>query len=69
MERLNQLAPRDFRFELPFQLYDERELAQILKYHSLELIDAEDPDTLGGIMYFKGLNSVEQCFFKRPKKT
>ena len=63
MERLNQLAPRDFRFELPFQLYDERELVQILKYHGPELIDAEDPHTLGGIMYFKGLNPVEHCVF------
>lgn len=54
---------RDYNAERSFQLHDEHEILSILREHSLELIETESPDKLGGIMYFTDPKRAEHCVF------
>ena len=54
---------RDYGIERSFQLYDEREILQALGSYGLRLVEAEDPDLLGGIMYFTDPKPVDHCVF------
>ena len=61
---------RDYGTERSFQLYDERELLGQLKGLGLELIEAADPDELGGLLYFTDPKPVEHCvFFARKTRS
>jgi hypothetical protein len=46
-----------------FQLYDEQELLEALESYGLNLVEAEDPNQLGGIMYFTDPKPMEHCVF------
>ena len=54
---------RDFGVERSFQLYDEHEVLGALKSFGLELVESEDSDHLGGIMYFTDPKPTEHCVF------
>ena len=54
---------RDYDVERSFQLYDELEILQVLGTHGLELVEAEAPKLLGGIMYFTDPKPLEHCVF------
>ena len=54
---------RDYGTERSFQLYDERELLQVLKRYDTELIEAASPDELGGLLYFTDPKPVDHCVF------
>ncbi len=52
-----------------FQLYDEQELLEALESYGLNLVEAEDPNQLGGIMYFTDPKPMEHCvFYVRKEK-
>ena len=52
---------RDYGVERSFQLYDENEVLGVLRSHGLELVEADDPAILGGIMYFTDPKPVDHC--------
>ena len=54
---------RDFGVERSFQLYDEHEVIGALKSLGLELVEPEDSDQLGGIMYFTDPKPTGHCVF------
>ena len=54
---------RDYGAERSFQLYDELELLDILRKRSIELVKADTPDQLGGLLYFTDPKPVEHCVF------
>jgi len=54
---------RDYGTERSFQLYDERELLGILQDCGMELIAADTPEELGGLLYFTDPKPVEHCVF------
>ena len=54
---------RDYGVERTFQLYDEREMLEVLQEHGMVLIEAESPDTLGGFLYFTDPKPVDHCLF------
>ena len=54
---------RDYGTERSFQLYDERELLQVLNCYDTELIEAASPDELGGLLYFTDPKPVDHCVF------
>ena len=58
---------RDYGVERSFQLYDEEEVLQVLASHGLRLVEVEDPNTLGGVMYFTDPKPVEHCVFYSRK--
>lgn len=54
---------KDYGVERSFQLYDEYELLEALGSYGLRLVETENPDLLGGIMYFTDPRPVEHCVF------
>ena len=60
---LTTVFDRDYGVERSFQLYDEHEILRALQSHRLMLVEAEDPDHLGGIMYFTDPKPVDHCVF------
>lgn len=54
---------RDYGADRSFQLYDEHDVLQTLQSDGLELVEAERPEMLGGIMYFTDPKVVEHCVF------
>ena len=54
---------RDYGAERSFQLYDERELLAILQKGGMELVEADSPEQLGGLLYFTDPKPVEHCVF------
>lgn len=52
---------RDYKAHRSFHLYDEREIFKALADYGLELIEAENADVLGGIMYFTDPKPMEHC--------
>ena len=54
---------RDYGVERSFQLYDEHELLQALDSYGLRLVESENPNSLGGIMYFTDPKPVDHCVF------
>ena len=54
---------RDYGVERSFQLYDEHEVLQVLTSYGLRLVEAEDPNLLGGLMYFTDPKPMEHCVF------
>ena len=58
---------RDYGVERSFLLYDEQEVLQVLASCGLGLVELEDPNTLGGIMYFTDPKPAEHCVFYARK--
>ena len=54
---------RDYGVERSFQLYDEQEILQVMGDYGLSLVEPEDPNLLGGIMYFTDPKPVDHCVF------
>ena len=54
---------KDYKAERSFQLYDEVEMLNHLSASNLSLIDAEQPNALGGVMYFTDPKPVDHCVF------
>ena len=54
---------RDYGADRAFHLYDEQELLRLLKFHGCDLITADDPGQLGGIMFFTDPKPVDHCVF------
>ncbi|MDH3598345.1 MAG: class I SAM-dependent methyltransferase [Candidatus Tectomicrobia bacterium] len=54
---------RDYGAERSFQLYDENDVLQTLRSYGLELVEAESPEVLGGIMYFTDPKPMDHCVF------
>ena len=54
---------RDYGAERSFQLYDEGELLEILQGRGVELVEADGPEQLGGLLYFTDPKPVEHCVF------
>ena len=54
---------RDYGIERSFQLYDEHEILQVLSSYGLRLVEADDPNLLGGIMYFTDPKPVDHSVF------
>ena len=58
---------RDYGVERSFQLYDEWEILQVMGDYGLSLVESEDPNLLGGIMYFTDPKPVDHCVFHLRK--
>ena len=54
---------RDYGVDRAFQLYDEEELREVLKNRQCELVQADAPSQLGGVMYFTDPKPVDHCVF------
>ena len=54
---------RDYGVDRSFQLYDAQEVLGALETHGLELVEAEGPGGLGGVMYFTAPKPMEHCVF------
>lgn len=54
---------RDYGAERSFQLYDEGEVLEILQRRGMELVEADSPEQLGGLLYFTDPKPVEHCVF------
>jgi SAM-dependent methyltransferase len=54
---------RDYGAERSFQLYDEHDVLRTLQSYGLELVEAESPETLGGILYFTDPKPMDHCVF------
>ncbi len=54
---------KDYDAERSFQLYDEHEILEQLKTLNLDLVAADSPSHLGGIMYFTDPKPVDHCVF------
>ena len=54
---------RDYGTERSFQLYDEREILELLEGKGMGLIERSAPDELGGLMYFTDPKPVDHCVF------
>lgn len=54
---------RDYGVERSFQLYAERELLDILQKRGVELVKADSPEQLGGLLYFTDPKPMEHCVF------
>ena len=54
---------RDYKVERSFQLYDEHEVLNHLGASNLRLLEAEEPNSLGGVMYFTDPKPVDHCVF------
>ena len=54
---------RDYGVERSFRLYNEHEVLRTLQSYGLELVEAEGPETLGGIMYFTDPKPMDHCVF------
>ena len=54
---------RDYGVERSFQLYDEHEILQVMGDYGLSLVEPEDPNLLGGVMYFTDPKPVAHCVF------
>jgi SAM-dependent methyltransferase len=59
---------RDYDVQRSFQLYEEREILDRLVSLGLTLIEADDPNQLGGVMYFTDPKPVEHCVFYLKKR-
>ena len=58
-----------YEIDRTFQLYDEHELLVRLNSYGLSLIEVEEPNRLGGIMYFSDPKPMEHCvFYVRKEK-
>ncbi len=44
-----------------FRLFDERRVLSTLQARGMELVDAPDPSSLGGLMYFTNNNGLRHC--------
>ena len=54
---------RDYGVDRAFRLYDEGELLELLKKQHCELVQADAPGELGGVMYFTDPKPVDHCVF------
>lgn len=46
-----------------FQLYDEKEILKALEALGLRLIEYEEPEKIGGMVYFRDSKPVDHCVF------
>jgi SAM-dependent methyltransferase len=58
---------KDYGAERTFLLYDEHKLLRTLESMDMELVEAESPDQLGGLMYFIDPKRVAHCAFYARK--
>ena len=58
---------RDYGVNRSFQLYDEHEILEILSSYGVRLVEAQSPDSLGGLMYFTDPKPVDHCVFYARK--
>ena len=54
---------RDYGVNRTFRLYEEEELLQVLKNLRFELVHADSPGELGGLMYFTDSKPIDHCVF------
>ncbi len=64
---LKTVYDRDYGVDRSFLLYDEHDVIRALASQGLTLIEAEQPDVLGGLMYFTDTKPVEHCVFYARK--
>ena len=60
---VNTVYDRDYGAERSFLLYDEHEVLGALRSYKMELVDAETPELLGGVMYFTDPKPMDHCVF------
>jgi SAM-dependent methyltransferase len=58
---------RDYGVERSFHLYDEHDILPVLRSYGLELVEADEPHRLGGLMYFTDPKPMEHCVFYARK--
>ena len=58
---------QDYWAERSFQLYDEGELLEALGSRGMDLVEADDSGTLGGVMHFTDPKPMEHCVFHMRK--
>ena len=54
---------QDYSVDRTFRLYEEGELLRLLKSLKCELVQADSPSNLGGVMYFTDPKPVDHCVF------
>ena len=60
---------RDYDSKRSFHLHDEQDILDSLSSFGLNLVESENPDLLGGVMYFTDPKPVDHCvFFTRKVK-
>lgn len=60
---------KDYDAQRSFRLYDEHELFGVLRAHDMELVEADAPDQLGGLLYFTDPKPADHCaFFARKRE-
>ena len=52
---------RDYGVDRSFQLYDEHEILRALESNGMSLVESQDPNMLGGIMFFTDPKPVDHC--------
>ena len=60
---------RDYGVDRSFQLYDEQDILRNLKSYGMSLVEGEDSEALGGIMYFTDPKPMQHCVFFARKTT
>ena len=58
---------RHYETDRSFHLYDEQEILAGLSSFGLNLVESENPDLLGGVMYFTDPKPVDHCVFYTRK--
>jgi len=58
---------KDYPAERSFQLHDEHNILKILEKLNMTLIESEDRDQLGGLMFFADPKHVDHCVFYTRK--
>ncbi len=61
-EGVARVFDRDYGVERAFQLYDEREVLEVLRGHGMELVEGVSNE-LGGLLYFTDPKPMEHCVF------
>ena len=58
---------RDYDTDRSFHLYEEQDILSGLKGFGLNLVESENPEQLGGMMYFTDTKPVDHCVFYTRK--
>ena len=54
---------KDYGVDRTFQLYVEQEVLGVLQGQGMVLIEAESPEELGGLLYFKDPKQIDHCLY------
>ena len=60
---------KDYGAKRSFHLYHEHELLNVLRTHGMELVEANSPDQLGGLLYFTDPKPTDHCVFYARKRS